>query len=410
MAGFDLTAASAYLKQFYGSARVESLILKSALWMVMPKDKSLEGEVFVHPVQHTTGAGVSADDSVAFAYTGAVGAKKWIITPTYLYAERQIRGEVIEQTKSSKGAFEQGVKVTTDAVYGAFGEVNSAMLWGTGSGTIGQVKSFSGTSCVLTNPEDAIKFKEGQILQASETDGGGSVRDSGASVTLTKVDYDTGTLTAGSNFSTISGFAIGDFLVEKGNYDAVFKGIPAWFPTYAARQAGVLSTLFLNVDRTVNPVRLAGHAMQATTSSKRTALERLGLKIAAFDQAPTHCFMSFTDYADLLEELSSNVQYTFSDLNSKTGQISFQSVKLAMAFGVITITPEKWCPVGSAWMLHMPSIKFYSIGDYPRVQMHDGLTLIRMEAANAYKYRITGGSVLYAGLAPWRSGVVTFAT
>ncbi len=91
-------------------------------------------------------------------------------------------------------------------------------------------------------------------LVASENDGPpGSVQDSGASATVTGVDYTAGTLESDSNWTAqMASLDADDYLFVEGDFGNKMSGFEAWVPSAAPG-----ATAFFGVDRSVN-TRLGG--------------------------------------------------------------------------------------------------------------------------------------------------------
>lgn len=409
MAGLDLTGITAALKDYYSPLRVANLFLQSKAYTIMPKNKKFDGDKYVHPIQSAMGSGYSATASVAFSSTSAATPAwaRWEIEPKAAFCGRVIAGNVIDRTRTSGGSFVgSGVQVITKDAYEEYVQNTGVYMWGTGTGVLGQISTVSGTVVRLTNPRDALKFRIGQILQASATNGGGAVES--GTVTLAKVDPNTGDLTATGNWSAgIATIAAGQFLCQQGTYDLVFRGIPAWIPTPAARQAGVLSTTFNNVNRSLNPLVLAGHSYEGNGDPKITTIERLAVNIASTGGVPTHAIMSFDDYADVLEALGTRAQIV-TEKAYKMPQISFGAIELATSVGTVKVIADQFVPADHVWIINISEWEFFSAGEYPYTRMHDGLALRALENSDDYGYRIKGIGDTYCNQ-PFHQGVARFS-
>ena len=406
----DLANVTAALKDYYSPLRIANLYLKGRTFSAIPKVTNLEGLKFVHPIQNALGSGMSASDSIAFSSSSAASPRysRWEVDPTRAFCGRLIEGQVIDRTKSNTGSWLRGITAVTDDAMQEFVQNTSISLWGTGTGMLGQIAAGSDVSTTvitLTNVEDARKFRPGQILQGDLVNGGGTVN--AGTATLTKVNANTGELTASAAWTSITGAAVGMYLFGNGNYDGVFAGIPAWIPTPDARDAGVLSTTFNNVDRTINELALAGVSVKGLGAPKITTIEALGVQISSTGGTPDVCVLSFDDYRDVLESLGTRVMYT--DVKSFANpQVSFPAVQIATSFGVVKLYADQFVPTGFCWMLNTKVWQFISMGMYPYTRMHDGLALRALEAADKYGYRIIGDGLLYCH-EPWQNGCAKFA-
>jgi len=406
----DLANVTAALRDWYSPLRIANMFLKGRTFSMLPKVTNFEGLKFVHPIQSALGSGMSASASVAFSSSSAASPRfqRWEVDSTRAFCGRLVEGQVIDRTKSSQGSWLRAITTVTDDAYQEFVQNTSISLWGTGSGSLGQIAAgsdVSTTQITLTNVADARKFRIGQILQGDLVDGGGTVN--AGTATLTKVDPNTGVLTASAAWTSITGAAVGMYLFGQGNYDSVFAGIPAWIPTVAKRDAGILSTTFNNVDRSINPLVLAGHAIAGHGAPKITTIERLGVQISSTGGTPDICVVSFDDYSDILESLGTRAMIV-DQAAYKMPQVSFPAVQLATSFGPVKIFADQFVPSNDFWMLSSKTWQFLSMGAYPYTKMHDGLSLRAIEAADSYGYRIIGDGLLYCS-SPFDNGTGQFA-
>lgn len=406
----SIATLSNAMKDYYSPLRVAQQFLEAKAWSVLPKNTKYEGDKFVHPVQSALGAGYSADASVAFSNTSPAAPRysRWEIDPVAAYNGRILTGDVIDRVRSMAGSFVgSAVALSQDDCMKEFVSNTGAYTWGDGSGALGTVASVSGNNLYLTNPSDALKFRIGQVVQAAVPSN--SAVESGQA-TLATVDPDTGLLTTtGASWAAGIGTIAQDMvLVQKGTFKAVFSGIPAWIPTYDARAAGILATTFNNVDRSANPVILAGSAVAGNGAPKVTTLERLAVKIQQVGgTAPDYAFVSFDDYADFLEYLGTRAQIV-TDSSYKMPQVSFPAMQLSTAIGTVKIVPDQFVPPDNAWVINSKDWEFFSTGAYPYTRLHDGLVLRLLEQSDNYMYGIKGLGNLYCRR-PFAQGTCRFS-
>lgn len=398
------------MKDYYSPLRVAQQFLQSKAFSVMPKNTRYDGLKYIHPVESALGSGYSGDASVAYASNSGASPSfaRWEIDPVEAFNGRVISGGLMDRTRTSQGSFiGSGLKVTTDDTWKEFISATGAYMWGDGTGKLGTVASVSGNNLYLTNPSDALKFRIRQVVQAF-TPGNPAVES--GTVTLATVDPNTGLLTTtGASWAAgISTIAAGMGLVQQGTYLSVFQGIPSWIPTPEARAAGVLSTTYNNVVRSANPVILAGVSYEGNGDPKVTTIERLAVKIQQVGgEAPTHCFLSFDDYADVLEYLGTRAQIVTESAYRKP-QISFPALELATAIGTVKVIPDQFVPPDYTWILNINDWEFFSAGEYPYTRMYDGLVLRALENSDNYGYRIKGNGNTYCRR-PFSNGCARFS-
>lgn len=406
---WDLSGALPILKEWYTPKKVEELTFASSAYGMMPKISNLEGDTLNGAIKLALGSNGSADDTVAFTSTGAPQYDRWKVPIKSWYTSKPVRGEVIDRTATTRGAFVQAITALTDDAYREFGQQTGASIWGNGGGAIGQISADSDVSSTvvrLANPSDAINYWPGQVLQASVTDGTSGAVKTGT-VTIAKTNIDTGELTATTAWNaSITLLAAGDYLFRRGNFGAVFQGIPAWIPTQSARDAGALVPTFNNVDRTVDPIRLAGSSVVGNGAPYEQTLIKLATRIQRNMGRPTHAFLNDIDYGQLVTSLGSRVQY-MTESAFKNAQIAFQGVTLATPVGMIKIMLDPFVPQGNAWMLDISSWEFASVGQYPYNKMQDNPIWPIEPGEDAYRYRLLGRGVCWCSK-PFANGVATF--
>lgn len=406
---WDLTGALPILKEWYTPKKVEELTFASSAYGLMPKISNVEGDTFQGAIKLALGANGSADDTIAYTSTGAPQYDRWKINIKSWYTSKPVRGEVIDRSATTRGAFVQAITALTDDAYREFGQQIGASVWGNGGGAIGQITAGSDvTSTVVTlvNPSDAINYWPGQVLKASITDGTSGAVKAGT-VTIAKTNIDTGVLTATTAWNaSITTLVAGDYLFRNGNFGAVFQGFPAWIPTQASRDAGILNTTFNNVDRSVDPIRLAGSSYVGNGAPFEQTLIALATRIQRNMGRPTHVFLNDIDYGQLVTSLGTKVQY-MTEQAFKNAQIAFQGITLATPVGMLKLVLDPFVPQGSCWMVDMSTWEFASVGQYPYNKMQDNPVWPIEPGEDAYRYRLLGRGLMWCNK-PFANGVATF--
>jgi len=131
-----------------------------------------------------------------------------VLTRNHDYSIASIDNETLEASKGNANAFMEAATVEIDGAIQSATRSLAIALYGTGSGSIGQVanSSFATTALTLTVSDDVTNFEVGQVLVVSATDGGGSVR--AGQLSIVAVDRDSGILTVDQNLSTMSMFIL----------------------------------------------------------------------------------------------------------------------------------------------------------------------------------------------------------
>lgn len=379
----DMTSFDAALKQHYTSDRIENMVYSdNPLLALLPKYEQFGGRNLPVPVIYGNPQGRSATFATAQSNKTNSQLVDFVLTRNSDYSLASISNEVLEASKGDANAFMEAATTEIDGAIQAATRSLATALFGSGSGSLGQVTTgATGTSITLTDVEDVTNFEVGMELVFSTADGGGSVKS--GSITVTGVNRDTGVLTvdAQSGIDGGTGTATNDFIFVEGDYDSKVKGLAAWLPS-AAPSA---SENFFGVDRSVDASRLGGIRYDGSSEPIEEALIGAASRIAREGGRPTHCFMSYSKYAELEKALGSKVQYV--DLKSDA-HIGFRGILINGPRGPIRVVADQNCPGDVAYMLQLDMWKLYSLGKAPKILNSDGLQLLRESAADAVEVRV----------------------
>lgn len=411
----DITAVGPVLKNRYTDKKVETISFQSPLLALMPKKTDLGGAQYIGAIRNAIPSSRSATDSTAFTVGASSGYKQWAIPWKSDYASANITGAAIDQANGDINALVDAMSGETDGMFEALGQSIGAALFQNGGGAIGQVASGQATATItLTDPTTAVNFWVGMLVQASVDDGtlAGGLRNAGAAIAVTGVDLVLGTVTAGAAWTgTIAALVANDYLFMQGDYAAKVCGLKGWIPPPANRPTGGDS--FFGVNRSVDPIRLAGVYYSGNGAPKSESLIQLCALIDRFQPGgtlakPLTAVVNHLDMADIMKELSTRVVYT--DATAfENPQIGFPAIQVATPKGMMKIIADPFCPQGTAWALDLSTWLLLSMGKVPKVlaKSIDGTDWLRNAGADSYQMR--GG---YRGntycAAPSRNGVVTF--
>lgn len=378
----DLTTFASALKQHYTNDRVENMVYRdNPLLAMIPKYEQFGGENLKLPIKFGIPQGRSKTFSTAQANKTNTQYKAFLLTRAKDYSLASIDNETIEASKGNSNAF---MEAATSEIDGAIEAVTRSLaidLYGSGSGSRGQVTASStGTSITLVDVEDVTNFEVGMELVFSTADGGGSVK-SGA-VTVNGVDRDNGVLTvdAMTAIDGGSGVAANDFIFQEGDYDLAIKGLRGWIPNTAPTSGDS----FFGVDRSSDATRLGGLRFDGSALPIEEALIEAASRVGREGGKPDYCFMSYSKFADLEKALGSKVQY----YEHKVGEIGFRGILIHGPRGPINVIPDQNCPSDRAFMLSMSYWKLYSLGKCPKILDSDGLKMLRESNADAVEVRV----------------------
>lgn len=351
------------------------------LLAMLSKMESFGGKNLPIPIITGNPQGRSATFATAQANKTSSQVKDFVLVRKSDYSLASISNEVLEASKGNANAFMEAATVEIDGAIQSATRSLAIALYGTGSGSIGQCNaSVTGTSLQLKNAEDVTNFEVGQVLVFSTANGGGSVKS--GDVTISAVNRDSGELTV-SALSAIdggTGVAANDYIFVEGDYDAKISGLRAWVPDSAPS-----ATPFFGVVRSVDPTRLGGIRYDASAMPIEEGLISAASRLAREGGKPTHCFMNYSDFANLEKSMTSKIQYV--EIKAKN-DIGFRGIQINGPRGPINVVPDQNCPSGRAFMLQLDTWKLYSLGKAPKILDADGMKMLRENSADAVEVRV----------------------
>lgn len=367
----------------------KALVNGHPLLTSLERDTSaMSGDYYKVPIQYANPSGRSK--LVATAYAAEAGSKyaAFKVTPISNYLHFRLDGLVVRKAENSsdRTSFVDALKQEVFSALQAMGDDLARDAYGNVGGARGRVHpttAISTTSLTLANPSDAVFFAAGMRIQASDTDGTtGSLRASGAFVTLVSVDLNTGVLVADGNWSTITGITNNDYLFQAGDFGLGAAGLEAWNP------GTVTSTAFYGVDRTVDPSFLGGMRFNGVTSGDSmetvfiSADAVLGLqKGNPFNNAEV--FINPISMGSL--RVAKEGQRFIDDDNEY--QIGIKKFRTPSGH---VLVEDRDCPVGIARVVSKGAFWMMTNGEVPALADTDGITMRYDDSADRYLATVVG--------------------
>ncbi len=394
----------ASLKELYKdpSEFMKDLVYKeNPLFAMIPKDESedgLAGKYIPVPIVYGTPQGAGHNFALAQANQTATQMQSFFVYVISDYTIVTITNLLMEQTKSSAGAFIDNAKLQMDTGFRTQSNRIAFELFGDGSGTRGNIASGTNTSgsnytIVLSNAQSSVNFEIGMTLVNYTYTSGTISAVSSTQGQIFAVDRAAGTisvtLNSGTDASwTTAGKALGVYgdvvagAVATGTA-LCLSGLAAWIPTTAPTSAA-----FWGVDRSVDPTRLGGLRYTATSYTIEegitNALAFGNREGAKFDLI----VMDFASYAALVNSLGAKVQYV--QVQHDEADIAFDGLRFQSAYGVVTVLADRSCPPQTAYALTMNTWKLRTLGKAPHILRYgmEGLEGLRVGNADALEVRI----------------------
>jgi hypothetical protein len=396
----------AALKELYKNDNeyMKDLVYKENPFLALvPKDESPDGfagKYIPVPLEYGNPMGRSHNFANAQEQQTATSLVSFFVYTIQDYQLVTITNLLMEQTKSSAGAFVDAAKLQID---GGFRNItnNIAMeLFGNGTATRGISSSAStqvstAVTIPLKNIAQIVNFEVGMLLVASATDGGAPSSDT---VTITSVDRANGIIRGtASNTSLSSNWAIGTgsaYLSIKGDLPAggatttgsflALSGLSAWLPM----ETPSTSDNFWGVNRSADPTRLAGCRYDASMFTIEEGMTNALAFLNREGGRPDIAIMDFVSYAALVNALGAKVQYV--QISHDEVEVSFDGIMFQSAYGKVNVIADRNCPPQTCFLLQMNTWKLRSLGKVPHILTYgmEGLEGLRVGNADALEIRI----------------------
>jgi hypothetical protein len=387
------TTAVDILKENYTGTRLEYLTYKTRPWWGMVKKRSdFGGKYKPIPVMIANPLGGSATFSNANSNTGGANYEAFDLTRARQYQKFTIDTEALMASEGDANAFRSLVVTEAQGALNEISETISRRLFGSTSGAVGTISSGQGTATLtLTNLSDIVNFQIGDILVAGLTADGSDVTAN--SVTLTAVDRDAGTITAGANFH--ADFDDGDTLFKVGDATNGFAGLASWLPSSAPSSG----ESFFGVDRSVDPTRLAGIRYTATVAADtdiagaiNNAAGRVMTQGGNTDLILINPLNFTTLIAEAMAKVSLDKHMPMKGYEKLPAHLGFSGVTMATASGTAKVVADKHCPLGVVYMLQSDTWCFHSLGKAPFMFNKDGKLYDREDNADSIsaRYQVYG--------------------
>jgi hypothetical protein len=327
---------------------------------------------------------------------------EFLLTRKTNYGVAQISGEAAAASQGDRYSFLDAMTTEIDGVLRSVGDSISTSLFRDGSGAIGKVNnsSFGVTTLDLVTDNDVLNFEVGQVLAVAATKTGSAVRS--GTLTVSKVNRTATTMqvTMTGNLSAgISAIAQNDFVYVAGDYDGMITGLQGWIPATAP----VGGDSFFGEDRSDDPTRLAGQRYDGSSGTIIEALIEGAALTAREGGRPDYCFVSFADFVNIEKALTAQVQREVKQNDSVSG---YRSLEFYAPHGVVSIVPDKDCPVSTAFLLSLKTWSLMSIGDAVQLTELDGNRVLRQSADDGVEVRVHSYSQLGCS-APGYNCVIT---
>lgn len=338
---FDKTVIAPLLRDYLDN-QITDAVYDDNYLVKRFKHESFNGDQFSKACKVRRGGGVSPDFATSQANSTAAGYGKWRTDPKKLYKSVYIDNQALKNVKDENALVTVLTEAMDDGMAAFYQEIEIAM-WGVGSGSRGTVGSVSTTALTLANVEDVVNFEVGDIIVAAAAEVSGGL-DAG-SVTITRINRDSGILYAAANWATgIAAIAAGRFLYHQGDRNAKAEGLLAHLPT--VRSASPYT--FQNIDLSLDWTRLGGLLVPSMNKPVGQALQDGMARAKREGCKPDRIVMSGNRANLLANELGQGRIVSNGDTKANIG---FSGITLNTPNGRYEVDVATFCPDNYAFGL-----------------------------------------------------------
>ena len=391
----------AMLKVYYKKEGIQNLLFRNSPLLKKMNKERVEGKEQRFAAMYSRGGAAGGDFTAAKTQAATVAqTAEFIVTPGQLFSVYTMNAKEVAASRSNAGAYMRVGGAKMFAASESFRKTLAAALYGSGYGEICAVPTggwtlTSGTDFTATLPEDAImKIDVGSKLVVKAT---AATAETSAKNTLTvkKIDGTSVVVTPGSTANA----SAGDIVCIAGSMSG--SAASAW-TTYIA-------TSFFGVDRSVNPDRLAGAFVDATSATgdaqkKSHTVTTLIKKLRRQGSLCDMIVMNDDDFLEFAREIeTSNTYFTqTSTKEKKNATIGFSDISAAFSTNYVeNIIDDPYCVKGRFYVLSSDAVEFWGYTNVDKA-LNDGV-----EGNNAGKQDLTFKTEDYCA-AKWDASTNTF--
>jgi hypothetical protein len=411
-------AVQAILKTKYPDGAIPQSMYKDFPFLsLVKKTTNFDGDFRVVALQNERPQGSSSDFATAqgvsqYGLQGGGGSyKRFQVYRTRHYGILRMDGETMKAAVRSAGALVDLWSQETDGISKNEMADLEFQLFGDGTGIRGSVATGGYASGVITlaTTANAVYFNLGMRVQIYSTAGAErtvtsnnlfvqSIDRKAGTVTIVAVPTAGGTAVSNPTFSVGNGAPVatdviaraGDFQLASavggsaaavaGAASGVVCGIQAWVPLT------VTSATYWGLDRTNDPVRLAGQHLNAAGLPLNEALMEAEGQVAIQGVGhPDHIFVNPLDLQNLKKALGVDIRYD--RVQSNVAGVSFKAVEYDGMQGPIKIISAPFCPRNKAMMLNLASWELATLGPAPQMLDWDNNDYLRVSSNDQYEVR-----------------------
>lgn len=367
-----MSSQDSLLKDYYTDDKLkEQSYGENAFFAFVKKERGqmAGGRRYVQPVEFGHPGGASADYATAMTNGTASKYEDFLIPRKRQYQKIEVDHELLFATTSQRESFTKALDEFDRGLKG-LGEKVGRRLYKTMGGAAGIMANSSAavTTIDLADKASVFNFHIGDVLVFSDTDGTGSLRNSGAFVTVTEVDHETAILTVDQTLNVaVAAIGVTDYVFQQGDYNACLAGLEDWLPVN--NRATKLAASFNSVVRSASPVYLGGVYMDGTGyGGLDEVIIKLCGKLGKYGAQTSHILANPESLSDL-ELLSNSKMRIVAELNTKiigdSGDVlvGFSGYRAICAGRTVKIYGDRNCPSDRLYALQLDTWTLWHTGN-----------------------------------------------
>lgn len=390
--GDTLTTLNAGIEVYYASDHVYDLTAqKRPFFAMLNRNEKAGGTFYAHTLLHGTQQAVNPSFTTAATRATATSTllKQLNIYHQNMYSIAEVDGRALRRTDGSPEAMLDASKQYVDGAIDALSRRIATQVYRSGWGAVGNIGSISTNTITLANIYDAANFEVGQQVVFSATEAANTLRNTGATTTLTvsALNRSSGIITFSTNVSTVTGATTGDYIFFEGDRQdsatparVALTGIEGWIPQTAPSSG----ESFNGIDRSVDAEKLAGSRLDMTNAAPEEVLVE-GAGVVATNQGMIDTYLVPPRFfRNLIKAMGARVSYTDVAVNERIG---FRTVVITGPTGDIKVVQDFNCPYNRVYGINMEDWELFSNGPAVRLIDDDGNKVLRASDRDAYQVR-----------------------
>ncbi len=368
---------------------------------LLPKLESPDGfagKYIPVPIEYGAPQGRSHAFANAQSQQTATSLSSFFVYVVSDYQLVTITNLLMEQTKSSAGAFIDAAKLQMDGGFRNLTNNIAFELFGDGTGRRGSVGSTDSSGAptyiiTLSDPQAIVNFEIGMLLVNFTYSATTISAVSSSQAQVTAVDRDLGIITVVATGVDASWASAGKGLGVYGDIvsgaistgtSLCLSGFQAWLP----RTAPGSTDSFWGVNRSADVTRLAGIRYDASSYTIEEGMTNALALLNREGGKPDLAIMDFASFASLVNALGAKVQYV--QVKHDEVEVAFEGITFQSAYGRVTVLADRSCPAQTCFLLTMSTWKLRSLGKVPHILTYgmEGLEGLRVGNADALEIRI----------------------